>query len=166
MSIHVRAQERDSPARFLGWFSVGLGTAQLAAPRALCKVVGASGEGLSKTLMRAMGAREVGHGVAILARPPPTFGVASRVAGDALDLALLGLTAAKNPGRRARTAFAVANVLPIAVADVKEAVHLAKKSGPPRSGKRIVKAVTIDRPRHEVEEAWVAAEEIRRKVDD
>src|SRR4051812_22543306 len=129
MSIHLRARERDSLARFLGWFSIGLGTAELTAPRVLCKLVGARGEGRSKTVMRAMGLRELGHGVAILTRPRPTVGVASRVVGDALDLTLLALTAARNPDRRARTAFAIANVLPIAVADVQETIHLAKKSG-------------------------------------
>jgi uncharacterized membrane protein len=166
MSIQLRAQDRDSLARFLGWFSIGLGTAQVTAPRVLCKIVGADGEGLSKRVMRAMGARELAHGVAILTRPRPTLGVASRVAGDALDLALLGLTAARHPDRIGRTAFAAANVLAVTVPDVLETIHLSKKTGPPQSGKLIRKAVTINRPRQEVEAAWLAAEEIRQKVEE
>jgi hypothetical protein len=32
----IRTRDKDSLAVFLGWFSVGLGTAQLLAPKALC----------------------------------------------------------------------------------------------------------------------------------
>lgn len=164
-TIHVRAHDRDGLARFLGWFSIGLGTMQMTAPRALCRLIGASGEGSSKNVMRLMGLRELGHGTAILTSARPTAGVASRVAGDALDVALLGLVAASNPDKRLRTAFGLMNVLPIAVADVLETKHLAQKRGPKHSGKQVVKSVTINRPRDEVEAAWVAAEEVRHKVD-
>jgi uncharacterized membrane protein len=40
------------------------------------------------------------------------------------------------------------------VADVYEARHLAQKTGAPQTAKRIVKAVTINKPRAEVEAAW------------
>ena len=44
MATHsIRTRDKDSLARFLGWFSVGLGAAQLTAPRAMCRLVGASG---------------------------------------------------------------------------------------------------------------------------
>jgi uncharacterized membrane protein len=151
----VRRQDRDGLAKFLGWFSVALGTTQLAAPRALTRLVGAEDGGLAPLVMRAMGAREVAQGLGILIRPRPTGFLFSRVAGDALDLGLLGLVGVKN--RRLRTLFAIANVLPIAVADVYESRHLAAKDGPPQSGKRIRKAVTINKPRAEVERAWKAS---------
>jgi len=70
---------------------------------------------------------------------------------------------AKN--RRARTAFAIANVLGVTVPDVYESRFLAQKTGPVRSAKLIRKGVTINRPRREVEEAWTAQTELRRKVD-
>src|SRR3954447_9536952 len=164
MDVEVRKRDKDSLAQFLGWFSIGLGTAQVAAPRVMCKIVGADGEGMSPRLMRLMGARELTQGTGILVRPRPTTWVWSRVAGDALDLSLLGLVAAKN--RRARTAFAIANVLAVTVADVYERKFLGSKTGPVRSAKRIRKAVTINRPRTEVEQAWAAATELRRKVDE
>jgi uncharacterized membrane protein len=148
----IRRQDRDGLAKFLGWFSVALGTTQLAAPRALSRVVGAGDRGLAPLVMRAMGAREVAQGLGILTRPRPTGFLFSRVAGDVLDLSLLGLVGIKN--RRLRTIFAVANVLPIAVADVYESRHLASKDGPPRSGKPIRKAVTINKPTADVERAW------------
>jgi hypothetical protein len=163
MTVQVRRGDRDPLAQFLGWFSIGLGTAQIAAPGTMCRVVGASTSGLAPKLMRAMGVRELVQGVGILTRPRPTSWLWSRVAGDALDLSLLGVTAAKN--RRARTAFAIANVVAVTVPDVYESRFLSKKQGPPRSAKLIRKAVTINRPRHEVEEAWMAAAEVRQKVD-
>jgi hypothetical protein len=161
---HLRTQDRDSLARFLGWFSIGLGSAQLAAPRTLCRVVGSDGEGKAALVMRAMGLRELAHGTGILVRPRPTGWVLSRVVGDAIDLAaLLGL-AARN--RRARTLFAIANVVPIAAADYYETRRLAQKEGPPQSGKSIRKTVTINDSRERVEAAWVEAAELRRKVDE
>jgi hypothetical protein len=99
-TVGVRA-DKGSLTRFLGWFSVGLGTAQLVAPQLLCRLVGAEPDGRAPTLMRLMGLRELTHGGGILATRRPTPWVWSRVGGDALDLALLDLTAARNPGRRA-----------------------------------------------------------------
>ena len=71
----IRTQDRDSLARFLGWFSIGLGTAQLLLPKALSRVVGAEGKGKAPHVMRLLGVRELAHGTAILTRPRPTFGV-------------------------------------------------------------------------------------------
>ena len=148
MTTHeLRTHDRDSLARFLGWFSIGLGTAELVAPGALRRVIG----GGDRRLIRLMGLRELAHGAGILTSARPTGWVWSRVAGDALDLGALGVVARHG---RARTLVAIANVLPIAAADVFEALHLAKKQGPPQSGKRIRKAVTINKPRADVEGAW------------
>jgi len=159
MATHdIRTEERDSLARFLGWFSIGLGMAELLAPRAIRKTIG----GGDTRVIRLMGARELGHGAGILVRPRPTGFVWSRVAGDALDVGALAVVA--RHGRK-RTFAAMAQLLPIAAADVIEARHLSKRQGRPESGKRIVKAVTIAKPRHEVEQAWQDARELREKVD-
>jgi len=164
-TVSIRARDKDPLAQFLGWFSLALGTAQVSAPRAMCKIIGAQGKGSSPLLMRAMGVREITQGLGILVRPRPTGWLWSRVAGDALDLALLGLTAAKNPERRGRTAFAIANVVGVTAPDVYESLHLRRLEGPPQSAKRIRKAVTINRSREEVEAAWGNANELRAKVD-
>src|SRR3954471_4336801 len=155
MAARVRVRDKDPLAQFLGWFSVGLGTAQLTAPRALCRFVGASDEGLAPRVMRAMGARELAQGTGILVRPRPTAWLWSRGAGDVLDLSLLALTGVKN--RRPPTAFSIPNVLAVTVRDIYESRHLARKKGPVRSAMRVRKAVTLDRPRGEVEEAWAGA---------
>src|SRR3569833_3838998 len=123
----LRKQDRDSLARFLGWFSIGLGTAQLAMPRALSRLIGANGDGM---FMRLMGVRELTHGTAILTRPRPTAGVWSRVGGDALDLVALLKVLIDGKGRK-RTLFALAQVAPIVAADVYEARFLSQKQGEP-----------------------------------
>ena len=164
MAVELRVRDKDPLAQFLGWFSIGLGTAQLVAPRTLSRIVGASDDGVAPRVLRAMGARELTQGAGILVRPRPTMWLWSRVAGDAVDLALLGLVAAQN--RKARTAFAIANVLAVTVPDVYESRFLSRRKGEPRRGMLIRKAVTIQKPRDEVEQAWQAAAELRRKVDD
>jgi hypothetical protein len=162
----VRARDKDSLAQFLGWFSLGLGTAQVTAPKVMCKAVGAEAEGLAPVVMRAMGVRELTQGFGILTRPRPTMWVWSRVAGDVLDLSLLVLTAAKNPNRRGRTAFAIANVLAVTAPDVFESLFLTRKRGEVRKGMLVRKAVTIRRSRGEVEQAWSAASDVRQKVEE
>jgi len=152
MATHdIRTHDRDSLARFLGWFSIGLGTAELVAPGALRRAIG----GGDRRLIRLMGLRELAHGAGILTSARPTGWVWSRVGGDALDLAGLGTVARHG---RVRTFVAIANVLPVAAADVFEALHLTKKEGAPHSGRRIRKAVTINKPRAEVEPAWDLSE--------
>ena len=163
MATHrIRTPDKDALTQFLGWLSIGLGTTQLLAPGAMCRLVGASGRGASRRVMRLMGVRELTQGVGIMTRPRPTAWVWSRVAGDGLDLALLVLTGVKN--RRARTAFAIANVLAVTVPDILESRHLSERQGEPQAGMLVRKAVTINRPREEVEQAWVAAAELRETV--
>jgi len=74
-------------ARGLGWFSIGLGLAEVVAGRQLGRALGMEDNTL---LLRAFGVREIAAGVAILAMENPKAGVWARVAGDALDLAALG----------------------------------------------------------------------------
>jgi hypothetical protein len=106
MATHdIRTHDRDSLARFLRWFSIGLGTAELVAPGALRRVIG----GGDRRVIRLMGLRELAHGAGILTSPRPTGWVWSRVGGDALDLAALGLVARHG---QVRTFAAIANVLP------------------------------------------------------
>jgi len=77
----------DGIAYGLGWFSIGLGLAEILTPRLLGRKLGLEGQ---ETLIRAYGAREIGAGLGLLTarrRAPWLWG---RVAGDAVDLATLG----------------------------------------------------------------------------
>jgi hypothetical protein len=160
----IRVRGRDPLAELLGWFSFALGAAEVTAPRAICRLIGAQDESRGPLVVRAMGIRELAHGIGILMRPRPRTWLWSRVAGDALDLAALSVVAARNPGRRGRTAFAIASVLAVTAPDLRESLRHNRRSGPPHGAERIRKAVTIRAPKSEVESAWAHATELRDKI--
>ena len=161
MRIQVRARDKDPLAEFLGWFSIGLGTAQIAAPRMLCKLIGADGDGVAPKVMRLMGARELAQGTGILVRPRPTMWLWSRVAGDGLDLSLLGLIAIQESPRadgvrdRERAAVTVAGRL--------REPFLTPEAGPGRVGEADPQGVTI--PASGRGRARMARAELRGKVE-
>jgi uncharacterized membrane protein len=103
-------------AKGLGWFSIGLGLAELLAPRAIANISGVSNKHTG--LIRLYGLRELAAGITIFSQEKPTEGVWSRVAGDALDLASLGAAAANPETKKGRLAFATANVLAVTALDV------------------------------------------------
>ena len=74
----------------LGWFSLALGLAELAAPGRISRMAGLPDDRRTTNIVRALGTREIGHGVAILSNPTLPAAVWSRVAGDVLDIACLG----------------------------------------------------------------------------
>src|SRR4026208_751635 len=89
----------DQLARALGWFSVALGFTQvLAAPR-YTRALGLRGRGARESLVRAVGAREVGHGVLSLSTQRRA-GLWSRVGGDTLDIAALASAMPRANARR------------------------------------------------------------------
>ena len=106
-----------SPARALGWFSIGLGLAELAMPRRMARVAGAPN---LPTLTRAFGLREIGTGIGILTSKDPSPWLWGRVAGDALDVATVGAGLVTR-GRPLRTLTSVAMLLGIAYVDMKVA---------------------------------------------
>jgi uncharacterized membrane protein len=117
----------ESLADFLGVFSIGLGLAQVLAPEGMSKICGIKDAEGNRQLMRALGAREISHGIAILSRQQPEKALWSRVAGDALDLALLGKVMANPENSRGRALFATANVLAVTALDVMAARTLSKQ---------------------------------------
>jgi uncharacterized membrane protein len=117
----------ESLADFLGVFSIGLGLAQVLAPETMSKLCGIRDAEGNKPIMRALGAREISHGVAILSRQQPEKAVWSRSPGDPLDLALLGKVMANPENSRGRALFATANVLAVTALDVMAARTLSQQ---------------------------------------
>lgn len=70
-------------ARFLGWFSIGLGLAELLAPRQVGRAIGMDDQ---SGLVRLYGGREIVQGVGILLAKDPSPWILARVAGDVLDM--------------------------------------------------------------------------------
>ncbi|WP_435022574.1 hypothetical protein TA3x_005706 (plasmid) [Tundrisphaera sp. TA3] len=101
-------------ARGLGWFSIGLGVAEIVAGRELGRALGLEDK---EWLIRAFGVREIASGVAILATDNPRAAVWSRVAGDVLDLAVLGSGFTEDNPKKGNLALAFANVAGITALD-------------------------------------------------
>jgi hypothetical protein len=108
----VRGRTARKLARGLGWFSIGLGLAELLAPRAMARATGLRRQ---EALMQAYGLREIATGIGLLASRQPRRWMWARVGGDVLDLATL--SAAGQP-RRLSTASAIAAVASVAAADL------------------------------------------------
>ena len=101
-------------ARGLGWFSLGLGAAEIVAGREIGRALGMEEKGW---LFRLFGVREAAAGAAILAMENPRAGVWARVAGDALDLAALGSGFTEDNPRKENLAVAFAVVAGITALD-------------------------------------------------
>lgn len=142
-------------ARGLGWFSLGLGLAELLAPRAINKIAG--GRGRRTGLIRLLGLREIAHGVAIFAQGrKPAAAVWSRVAGDAIDLACLGAAFASPQTGKGRAAFATANVLTVTALDLLCVRQLSRGDGAAAEGGavRVKQTAIVNRPPAEVYRYW------------
>jgi len=111
-------------AKFLGWFSVGLGAAELVFGRSMNRTLGL---GQSPALVRAFGAREVAAGVAVLMYPDMAAPIWLRVAGDALDLAVLARALSTRNRRREATLLSMFAVLGVTALDVMTAASLSQR---------------------------------------
>ena len=99
--------------RSLGWFSVGLGAAELLAPAAMSKCTGIH----NKRLLQLYGLREIAAGVGLLRAARPAPWLWARVAGDALDLAALAMATTDGKGHRGRSLLATAAVAGVTAID-------------------------------------------------
>ena len=108
------AATAQAVARGLGWFSIALGLAEVAAPRSMTRALGMEGQ---ETLVRAYGVREIATGAAILASDNPQPWIWGRVAGDALDLATLGAGYREDRANRRNLNLAVAAVAGVTAVD-------------------------------------------------
>ncbi len=104
----------DRLARALGWFSVGLGVAELVAPGRIGRTLGLEDKA---GLIRAYGARELASAVPTLSIDKP-IGLASRIAGDALDLGTLATALRRDNPKRRNAAIATAMVAGITLLDI------------------------------------------------
>jgi hypothetical protein len=105
----------ETLATGLGWFSIGLGLAEMVAPRALCRALGMEGR---ENLVRGYGVREVMTGIAILTSHDPTPWIWGRVGGDALDLATLATGLEGENPQKENVGIAMGAVLGVTALDI------------------------------------------------
>ncbi len=115
-----------SLSRALGWFSIGLGLAELLGARDIARTMGMRE---ARPLIRGFGLREIGTGLAILGSPAGPAGLWARVAGDALDLAALGRAASDrwNP-RRDNALLGFLTVAGVTLVDITVAMMLHQRA--------------------------------------
>jgi hypothetical protein len=124
----VAPHQAQQLAKFLGWFSIGLGTVELFAGRSVSRWLGMSDQ---EGLLRSYGMREIATGAAILGSAEPAPWVWGRVAGDALDIATLGAGLGRSRAKQ-NVAFALAAVAGVTMLDVICAQGLGERPAPKR----------------------------------
>ena len=158
-------------ARGLGAFSLGLGLVQLVNPRRFSDWIGVKPRDESEASIRLVGVRELAAAGALLVRPRPIF-MWMRVAGDVMDLALLGQAMRARNTRADRVGAAMGAVAGVTAVDLVGTLRLARAAG--RSGRtpeatgsttldmtgggtgprRIVRSVTVERSPEELYGFW------------
>jgi len=145
----------DLLARGLGWFSIGLGMAEILAPRQLSRWIGVEEH---PTLMRMLGVRETLSGIGILAQERPEAALWSRVAGDGMDLALLGSALASGSADKAKVLAATAAVAGVTALDILCSLDYTR-SAPVRFAESVI---TVNRPQEDVYAFWRDEGNLRR----
>jgi uncharacterized membrane protein len=160
--------DEEQLATALGWFSIGLGLAEVAAPGSVARLVGVRDDDRNRWTLRAMGVREVVSGVGILTQPRPTGWVWARVGGDMLDLAYLGTALNSDHANRGRVTAAIAAVAGVTALDVLcgQGLSAEPRAGAGRSraarlgrasrerAVHVRKAITIGRPAEDLYKFW------------
>jgi len=161
--MHQLEHERVRTERLatsLGWFSIGLGLAEVAAPESVARLIGLREDAKSISLLRAYGAREIGNGLAILMQPDNPAWIWSRVGGDALDLATMAAAARQDEADGPRLMTAAAAVLGVTALDVLCAQQLTRETSHGRTATpadrsvRVERVTTLSRPIEDVYQFW------------
>jgi uncharacterized membrane protein len=166
--MHHHHQQHDRVAERLalglGWFSIALGVAEVAAPGRMAQLIGIRPTDDTDNILRGYGAREIGVGLAILARPDQARWLWARVAGDVLDMGTLGAAMAADGTDRNRALAATLAVAGVTALDAIVAQRLgAYDNGhdldtsarkPRHRHVRVEKTVTVNRPVEAVYRFW------------
>ena len=145
-------------ARGLGWFSIGLGLAECAAPRSVARMIGLRDDDTNRNTLFAYGVREIASGIGILMGDRPVVPVWARVGGDVMDLAFLGRALRSARSEKNRVAAAIAAVLGVTLLDVMTGRSLGAEStaarGASRPGIEVREQITIGKPPEELYRFW------------
>jgi hypothetical protein len=122
----------------LAWFTIGLGLAELLAPRAVGRLAGTRGK---DDVIRAFGVREIANGLCLLAAQNKAPWLWARIGGDGLDLATLATDYTdENPGRE-RVLYSMAAVAGVTLLDAYAAQGLSRER---REQTELVNALLLD----------------------
>lgn len=146
----MAAETEERLANGLGWFSIGLGLAEVLAPGGLANFIGVRDSSKTRTVLRTYGFREIAAGIGILSQRRPAAWMWGRVAGDLLDLSSMAAGEAQSTGRLIGASAAVVGVTAL---DLYCAKQLSQKNGQ-SSGTRVTKTIIVNRPPAEAYAFW------------
>ena len=147
-------------SRTLGLFSIGLGLSQILAPRGVARSIGLRDDDRNRRMMMAIGLREVTTGLGLISRPQSASFAWGRVAGDAMDLAVLGRALTSHRTNHNRVAAAMAAVIGVTVLDLIAGKSLSRPDDGlgtrqrPKRRIRVRKAITVNRSPEEAYRLW------------
>lgn len=160
-SLRERAERR---ARALGFFSLALGVSQLALTRQVARMIGVGDSARSRAILRGVGVREIASGIGLLSRPESSRYAWSRVAGDAMDLALLGGSISTGAPSTGRLLAATGAVIGVTALDALSAARLSRHQAVQKAVLpiHVVSSITINRSPETVYHFWRDLENLPR----
>jgi uncharacterized membrane protein len=136
----------------LGWLGIGLGLAELMMPRRLARTTGIPSR--YRRLIRIMGLREIASGLGIVAQRKPAGAVWSRVAGDVIDLACLGVAFTSARADRRKLAGAVTAIAGATALDLLCAQQLTRGAETRNGALPVTVSLIIDRSPEDLYGYW------------
>jgi uncharacterized membrane protein len=143
----------DRLTKGLGWFSVGLGLAEIVAPRSVANAAGVREDLKNRSLLRLYGLRELAAGIGILTQDRPAGWMWARVGGDVLDLSSLASALTDERTDKKRVAFSIASVVGVTAADLYCAQQLEETPNG-QSTTSIVRTIIVDKSAEEAYRFW------------
>jgi uncharacterized membrane protein len=149
-------------ANGLGWLSIGLGLAELLAPRRMARMVGIPDDRRARRAMTLMGLRELACGVGLMASSRRSPWLWARVGGDLVDLAVLRAWGSSRRNDQVRLRTVLTAVAGITVLDAVTARRTARMGHEPFTATAVA---TIARTPAEVYQFWRNFENLPRFME-
>jgi uncharacterized membrane protein len=143
--------DHERIARGLGWFSIGLGMAEIIAPRFLARFFGTKDHGV---LFRVTGLREIASGIGILTQRRPAGWLWARVGGDIIDLAVLGRAFRAESTKPVNIAVTTAAITGVTALDLRCAQELSAGRAAPNRPVNVKETILINRSPDELYRYW------------
>jgi uncharacterized membrane protein len=175
MEWHTEKQGQDRPpmdrkgnaeglVQGLGWFSIGLGLAEVLAPAKVARLVGMKDKAGLRALIRSCGFREMVAGIAILSESGKVGGLWGRVAGDLLDLGVIESALFSKKTNRKRAGIASAAVLGVTALDL-YCIQQIKRPSSTDGNLKETMTIIVNRSPEEVYAFWRQPENFPRFID-
>lgn len=146
-------------AKSFGWLGIAIGVLEIAAPSLLARLIGVPDDRRARWGLFACGLREIVVGAGILGSARSKAWMWSRVAGNVLDLGLLGAAVTSRKSNKNRIANACAGIAAMTLIHAAVVRRLEKTAptsdaGADRDRIEHTRAVTILASRQRIEGCW------------